>query len=131
MVPDQCCEKIDCIYSYMGLNHGTLWTPWNNYVYSSISTNDKQEISNSFLRLTSIALIITLKRLKANQIHTQGRYNLFKTGCATHFTAQKSGCAKSILSLHEAQKVGAQMCTLRIRLYRPCVCLRCWSLPYL
>ena len=23
MVPDQCCEKIDCIYSYMGLNHGT------------------------------------------------------------------------------------------------------------
>ena len=24
MVPDQCCEKIDCIYSYMGLNHGTL-----------------------------------------------------------------------------------------------------------
>ena len=26
MVPDQCCEKIDCIYSYMGLNHGTRFT---------------------------------------------------------------------------------------------------------
>ena len=23
MVPDQCCHKINCTYSYMGLNHGT------------------------------------------------------------------------------------------------------------
>ena len=49
----------------------------------------------------------------------QERYNLSKTGCATHFTAQKSGCAKSVVSLLETQKVGAQMRTLRIRQFRP------------
>ena len=27
MVPDQCCHKINCTYSYMGLNHGTHITP--------------------------------------------------------------------------------------------------------
>ena len=51
----------------------------------------------------------------------QERYNLSKTGCATHFTAQESGCAQSVVPLLETQKVGAQMHTLRIRLYCPCV----------
>ena len=37
----------------------------------------------------------------------QGRYNLFKTGCATHFIAPKSGRAKCVISLLEGQKVGA------------------------
>ena len=40
---------------------------------------------------------------------------------ATHFKAIKNGRAKSVVSLLEAQKVGAQMRTLHIRLYRPCL----------
>ena len=42
-----------------------------------------------------------------------------KLGARLTLQPKKSGCAKSAVSLLKAQKVPAQMHTLRIRLYRP------------
>ena len=42
----------------------------------------------------------------------QGRLSLFKSECVNHYESLESGCAKSAISLIEAEKVGAQMHTL-------------------
>ena len=43
---------------------------------------------------------VMIEMSKVNRPHNmQGWYNLFKTGCATHFIAQKSGCVNLAVSL--------------------------------
>ena len=51
----------------------------------------------------------------------QGQCNLSKSGAQLTLQPKKGGCTKSVVSLLETQKVGAQMRNLRIKLYRPCL----------
>ena len=49
----------------------------------------------------------------------QGRWRLFKLGVQITYETLKSGDIKYAIYLLEAQKKGAQMHILRIRLHRP------------